>query len=98
MGNRTIRAPGQGTPDDVGTLWTMQRGDRTCRCALLAWPTRWELCVLVDDKTLLSERCTRVDAAFGLADRWKIRLLEQGWRQIVPRPAGRAQIVDRQSM
>jgi hypothetical protein len=91
MRDRTARTPRQDPPDDVGTLWKMQRDDRTSRCALMAWPTCWELRVLVDDLTLLSERCVRADEAFALAERWKHRMLEQGWRQIVPRSAPRAQ-------
>jgi hypothetical protein len=81
-------------PQDVGTLWTMQRQDLTARCALLAWPDGWELRVLVDGKPMLTERCSRSDEAFKIADQWKLHLVERSWRQIVPRPAAMAPQAD----
>lgn len=54
------------------------------RCALMAWTTDWELRVLVDGDTLLSERCPRGAEAFALADEWRYRMLDQGWLQVVP--------------
>jgi len=80
-GSRTLR---QDTPDDVGTLWTMRRLDCQARCALLAWPLDWELRIVVDGKTLLAERCPRGAEAFRLADRWRSRMIQKGWRQIIP--------------
>jgi hypothetical protein len=80
----TTKRPRQESPDDVGTLWTLQRRDHTARCALLAWPTTWEVRVLVDREMLLTERCGRTEDAFALADLWKCRLLQEGWRQILP--------------
>ncbi len=74
-------------PSDVGTVWTMKRLDHAARCALLALPEGWELRVLVDGESLLAERCTRADEAFELAARWKRRMLDQGWLQVVPRQA-----------
>ena len=94
MRNRTPSTREE-TAEDVGTLWTMQRQGRTSRCALMAWPRAWELRVVVGDETLLSERCDRAGEAFMLAERWKHRMLDQGWRQVVPRAKGRAPIVDR---
>jgi hypothetical protein len=63
----------------------MRRPDHAARCALLAIADGWELRVLVDGESLLSEQCTRVDEAFELAERWKRRMLDQGWQQVVPR-------------
>jgi hypothetical protein len=94
---RTLRASRQDTPNDVGTLWTMQRRGTRARCALMAWPSEWELRVLVDGKPLLEERCARADDAFALADTWKRRMREQGWQQIVPQPGNRAPSGDHQS-
>jgi hypothetical protein len=62
----------------------MRRLGCMARCALMAWPTDWELRVLVDDEILLSERCPRGAEAFALADEWRCRMLDQGWLQIVP--------------
>lgn len=79
----------QDAPDDVGTLWTMrQRGSRA-RCALMAWSDEWELRVLIDGETLLSERCATAADAFALAKTWKQRMLEHGWLQVVPNRPGR---------
>jgi hypothetical protein len=74
-------------PHDVGTLWTMRRLDHGARCALMAWLGEWELRVVVDGVILLAERCPRGPEAFALADLWKGRMLEQGWRQVVPEAA-----------
>lgn len=71
-------------PRDVGTLWMMRRSGHLVRCALLAWTVDWELRVVVDGETLLSERCPRGAEAFSLAERWRGRMLDQGWQQIVP--------------
>lgn len=97
MRSRTLRTSREDGPNDVGTLWTMHRRERSARCALMAWPRTWELRVLLDSETLLTERCGRADEAFALAERWKHRMLEQGWQQIVPRPAGRADLGDHES-
>ena len=86
MGNRTWRPRHHDeAPEDVGTLWTMQRLESSARCALMACSGRWEVRVLVDGTLLLAEPCGRADVAFHLADRWKQRMLQDGWHQIVPR-------------
>jgi hypothetical protein len=69
---------------DVGTLWTMHRLGRRARCALMACSGDWELRILVDGQVLVSERCPRGDETFALAELLKRRMLEQGWRQILP--------------
>jgi hypothetical protein len=91
MRSRTISTSRQDPFNDVGTLWTMRRQDYAARCALIAWPDDWELRVLVNGEVLLAERCERADEAFTLAERWKQRMLDQGWRQVLPRRAGPAQ-------
>ena len=87
---RTRRRPHEVGPNDVGTVWTMRRPDHAARCALLSIADGWELRVLVDGESLLSEQCSRVDEAFELAERWKRRMLDQGWQQVVPRLSGGA--------
>jgi hypothetical protein len=72
------------TPYDAGTLWTMRHFDQRARCALLAWPSEWELRVIVDGRTLLSQRCPRGSEAFELAETWRQRMVAQHWTQIVP--------------
>lgn len=77
------------TPNDVGTLWTMRRSDHDARCSLMERVGTWELRVVVDGKMLLSERCPRGAAAFALAETWKRRMFDDGWRQVLPGLAGR---------
>ena len=79
----------QDAPNDVGTLWTMQRSGHAARCALMTWLGDWELRVVVDGDTLLSERCPRGPEAFAIAELWKRRMIEKGWRQVLPSPASR---------
>ena len=71
--------------DDVGTLWTMHRPGHRARCALIARVGEWELRVLVDGVLMLTERCECAADSFSLADAWKHRMLEDGWRQVVPK-------------
>jgi hypothetical protein len=73
----------------------MQRDDRVARCALLAWAGDWELRVLVDGEILLAERCARSDEAFTLADKWKRRMLDRSWQQVLPRSAQAVELEDR---
>ena len=62
----------------------MRRLDYHARCALIAWPSDWELRIVVEGETLLSERCPRGAEAFRLAEQWRGRMLQQGWRQVTP--------------
>ena len=72
------------TPNDVGTLWIMSRSEHCARCALMDRLGNWEVRIVIDGEILLSERCPRGNAAFALAERWKRRMLDDGWRQTVP--------------
>jgi hypothetical protein len=72
------------TPDDVGTLWTLQRSGHKARCALMALVGQWEPRILVDGHIILAERCPRGAGAFALADLWKRRMLADGWREVAP--------------
>jgi hypothetical protein len=85
MGNRALRRREQQPPEDVGTLWTLRRFEGNARCALMARPNSWELRVIVDGTTLLSEHCLRAEDAFSLAERWKERMLRDGWQQVLPK-------------
>ncbi len=75
---------GRDTCKDVGTLWSMRRNRRSARCALIAWPDTFELRVLVDGQSLLSERCNGAAEAFTLAEAWKRRMMDKGWHQVIP--------------
>jgi len=80
--SRTAQRP---AVNDVGTLWSMRRHDCQARCALIAWPSDWELRILVDGEILLAERCPRGAEAFAIAERWRNRMLGRGWQQVTPR-------------
>jgi hypothetical protein len=64
---------------DVGTLWTLERDTHVARCALLWVPHAWELRVLIDDETLLSERCCSQVEVLEVASAWGTRLRAGGW-------------------
>jgi hypothetical protein len=66
---------------DVGTLWTLERNTHIARCALAWVPHAWELCVLIDDKSLLSERCGTEAEVLAVATSWGTRLRRCGWSQ-----------------
>jgi hypothetical protein len=97
MLSRTPGTPRQDIPNDVGTLWTMQRRRHSARCALMAWPASWELRVVVGSEILLTEHCAHADEAFTLAELWKRSMHERGWRQVVPHSARRAHVDDPQT-
>jgi hypothetical protein len=64
---------------DIGTLWTLSRGESTARCALVALGVGLELRVLLDGDILRAERCGKYEDAFELADRWRVRMTDRGW-------------------
>jgi hypothetical protein len=70
---------------DVGTLWTLERDTHTARCALTWVPHAWELCVLIDDESLLSERCSSEAEVMAVATAWGTRLRACGWSEEGPR-------------
>jgi hypothetical protein len=63
----------------------MRRLDCQARCALIAWPSDWELRIVVDGEILLAEHRPRGAEAFALAESWRSRMIEQGWQQVTPR-------------
>jgi hypothetical protein len=71
---------------DLGTLWAMEHGQERSRCSLMTRASAWRLHLIINGQSVKSERCRRGAAAFDLADEWKRRMREQGWRQVVPRP------------
>jgi hypothetical protein len=73
-----------GVQRDIGTLWTLMRGESKARCAILALPEGVELRVVMDGSTLRAERCERFEQAFALAERWRSRMMDRGWVRLVP--------------
>jgi len=67
---------------DIGTLWTLTRGESSARCVLMALSVGLELRVLMDGSILRAERCARHDHAFALAERWRDRMMDRGWTRL----------------
>jgi hypothetical protein len=72
------------TERSIGTLWTLRRGESTARCTLLVSEDGLQVRVSMDDAPLRSERCDTHQHSFELADRWRSRMMERGWSQVVP--------------
>jgi hypothetical protein len=68
-----------GVGRDIGTPWTLTRGESTARCVLLALADGLELRVLMDGEILRAEHCERHEQAFALAERWRARMMDRGW-------------------
>jgi hypothetical protein len=81
---RESRSSRHDPSDDVGTLWTVRRRDHVARCALIARRHRWEVRVLINRDLLLEERCAGPSEAFSVGERWRQRMLHDGWQQVVP--------------
>jgi hypothetical protein len=71
---------------DVGTLWTLERNTHIARCALAWVPHAWELSVLIDDESLLSEECRTEAEVLAVATAWGTRLRWRGWSEPPQRP------------
>lgn len=82
--DRSAEAPDQGALRDIGTLWTVKRGESTAQCVLLTVGDALELRVVLDGTILRSDRCDRHAAAFELAERWRARMIDRGWTKVVP--------------
>jgi hypothetical protein len=61
-------------------LWTLTRGESTARCTLLALAEGLELQVVMDGALLRAERCDRHEQSFALAERWRERMMDRGWK------------------
>lgn len=92
MRNDKVRDSRKDAPEDIGTLWSMARGDHRARCVLMVFRGRWEIRVLVDGTSVLSEHCSEPAAGFVLAEKWKRQMFAHGWRQVMP-PTGNRRTV-----
>ena len=79
---RSSALSNNGNLRDIGTLWSLTRGESSARCVLLALPVGLELRVVMDGSVLRSEHCERHDQAFELAERWRDRMLDRGWSRL----------------
>ncbi len=61
---RSSAPSNNGNQRDIGTLWSLTRGESSARCVLLALPVGLELRVVMDGSILRSEHCDRHDQAF----------------------------------
>jgi hypothetical protein len=79
---RSSALSNNGSVRDIGTLWSLTRGESSARCVLLALPVGLELRVVMDGSVLRTEHCERHDQAFELAERWRDRMLDRGWSRL----------------
>jgi hypothetical protein len=84
-----LSRPASGAPGErnIGTLWTLERGESTVRCGLWLRPDCLELRAVMDGAILRSECCEGHAEAFELAARWQARMIDRGWRKVSPRLA-----------
>jgi hypothetical protein len=75
---RSSAPSNNGNQRDIGTLWSLTRGESSARCVLLALPVGLELRVVMDG-SILRTSTDRHDQAFTLAERWRDRMLDRGW-------------------
>jgi hypothetical protein len=75
---------GTDVSDSMGTLWLVQRDDHLAHCGLFWSREGWELRVHIHEYTLLAQQCKRADQVLELADAWRERLIERGWRDARP--------------
>ena len=80
--SRSSAVSRDGSLRDIGTLWTLTRGESSARCVLLALAVGLEVRVLMDGSILRAERCGRHDQAFALAERWRDRMMDRGWTRL----------------
>ena len=69
---------------DVGTLWTLIRGDERARCALVSWPDHWELRILIGGASERKQDCREMTDAFAISQQWMREFVAQGWRVLLP--------------
>jgi hypothetical protein len=90
MRNTGLAASGRPQASDIGTLWTLERDDCTARCGVVAVADAWEVRVSMNGDLLLSQRCELRHEVFGMAERWRMRMAERGWKKVTvavrPRP------------
>ena len=70
--------------DSMGTLWLVQRDDHLAHCGLFWSREGWELRVHIHEYTLLAQQCKKADQVLELANAWRERLIERGWRDARP--------------
>ncbi len=63
-----------------GMLWTLAKDGQTLTCALFDHPVKqWEVRLNRDEKQIRAEACWTTDRAWKLADRWRMRAIQNGW-------------------
>ena len=70
---------------NIGTLWTLVRGESVARCVLIKVSDGLELRVLLDESRLRGEPCGSYSEAFELGDRWRERMMLRGWKPLPSR-------------
>ena len=88
--SRSVGTSSDRSQRDIGTLWTLKRGESTVLCSLSVISDGLELRVVMDGTILRSDRCDRHEKAFELAERWRMRMIDRGWMKVMPGADSRA--------
>jgi hypothetical protein len=67
----------------LGDAWTLHKGGKVARCALLSHLFGWELRLTVGDEFLRSQVCRSSEDVLNTHEAWRAAMLEKGW---VPHP------------
>jgi hypothetical protein len=70
-----------GKPALAKTFWTLHQEARTAQCVLYTHVTGWELCLQGEHRYARSEVCRNPKKVVQTHERWKMRLLRDGWRR-----------------
>ena len=69
-----------GQPIRLGSMFTVTKGQRTADCELWTHILGWELRLKSGATLLQSQVCRAQDDVLGVAEAWKVAMVDKGWR------------------
>lgn len=69
-----------GYPVELGTAWTLRKGDKVATCLLVSHPLGWELRLMTTD-LLRSQVCRSSDEVLSTQEGWKRAMTPRGWSE-----------------
>jgi hypothetical protein len=69
----------EGTPRDLGVMWSLHKGERRMHCRLSNHPVGWELRLDVDGELVRSQVCRAEGDVFDLSDEWRTVAVAASW-------------------
>ena len=77
--NRTPqREHWDGNPVELGSAWTLRKGERVAHCILVSHQLGWELRLITPD-LLRSHVCRSSEEILSTHEEWKAAMLAKGW-------------------